>query len=135
MVITHQNQFIRFTLNGVALVVCVNQPTPTKEEWEWTKQTMGNYYEAFSLQRSRISIIFDLRKLGLCNLNIYRDWVGIFKKYQDDTRKYIYKTSVITDSRIIKIILNGVFKIYTSIRPMKFTSNMYEAEQFIKVIM
>ncbi len=131
MVFTTENDFASFTFSSPILIITVKKNSPTPEEWTWTKETMITYYQSLEISKTRISLIFDLKHLGLLDLGIYRDWANLFIEYKPYTKKYIYRTSLITDSAIIKTSLNLFFSIYTTVRPMKFLDSVEEAKQFV----
>lgn len=131
MVLCHENDFAQFNFQKPILTITVKKSSPTKEEWEWTKETMVTYYKTIDSQNYKISIIFDLRKLGILDLGIFRDWAELFKEYKEYTKRCIHRTSILTDNTTIKIGLNLFFSIYTTVRPMKFVDNVAEGLEFV----
>lgn len=131
MVLINENNFAKFKFDKPNLIISVKKDGPTDEEWNWTKETMISYYKSLKISNTKISIIFDLTNLGLLNLNIYQDWANLFLEYKSYTEKYIHRTSIISDSLVIRTSLNLFFQIYTTVRPMKFVNNFKEAETFV----
>ena len=132
MVLSQENDFAIFSFTKPILLITVKKATPTATEWKWTKDTMVCYYKSFEITNAKISIIFDLNNLGLLDISIFRDWANLFIEYKSYTEKYIHRTSIITNNIIIKTSLNLFFKIYTTVRPMKFVDSMEDAEEFVK---
>ena len=131
MVLNQENDFVIFNFVKPILLINIKKEAPTPAEWEWTKNTMICYYNSLEMTKSKISIIFDLNKLGLLDISIFREWSNLFIEYKSHTEKYIHRTSLITNSIIIKTSLNLFFKIYTTVRPMKFVDNFIEAREFV----
>ena len=131
MVLSRGNDFALFSFSKPLLTITVKKATPTAEEWEWTKQTMITFYQTIDSQGFRMSIIFDLRCLGIMELGIFKDWAELFQEYREYTKRCVYRTSIITDNLTIKIGLNLFFSLYTTVRPMKFASTLEEATQFV----
>jgi hypothetical protein len=131
MVLTNENDFALFSFSKPILTITVKKASPTTREWELTKQTMITYYKTIDQQQFRMAIIFDLRKLGIMDLAIFKEWATLFQEYRDYTKRCIHRTSIITDNITIKIGLNLFFSLYTTVRPMKFASNFSEAQEFV----
>ena len=131
MVLINENDFIIFQFDKPLLLIRVKKSSPTDEEWKWTIDVMKLYYTTAEKANYRFSIIFDLAKLGLLDLKKYREWADLFIEYKELTKKYINKTSIITDNKLIKNSLNIFFNIYTTVRPMKLCENVEDAKQFV----
>lgn len=131
MVLNYENDFAQFRFSQPLLTVTVKKGSPTEEEWEWTKDTMVTFYKTIDSQKSRISIIFDLRNLGILEMGIFKDWADLFQEYKDYTKRCIHRTSILTDNVTIKIGLNVFFSIYTTVRPFKMSTTLEEAEIFV----
>ena len=131
MVLIHENDFVIFNLTKPILLIRVKKETPSTAEWQWTKQTMVSYYKSLEIAKSKISIIFDLKRLGLMDVSIFKEWADLFIEYKSYTEKYIHRTSIITESTIIKTSLNFFFMSYTTVRPMKMVDNEKEANEFV----
>ena len=131
MVLIHENDFVIFNLTKPILLIRVKKETPSTAEWQWTKETMVSYYKSLEIAKSKISIIFDLKRLGLMDVSIFKEWADLFIEYKSYTEKYIHRTSIITESTIIKTSLNFFFMIYTTVRPMKMVDNEKEANEFV----
>ena len=131
MVLTNENDFAVFSFTKPILTITVKKASPTPQEWDWTKQTMITYYKTIDQQKFRMAIIFDLRKLGIMDLAIFKEWAALFQEYKEYTKRCVHRTSIITDNITIKIGLNVFFSLYTTVRPMKFASDVPEAQEFV----
>jgi hypothetical protein len=126
--VVHENPFIRFELKGRILYVTVRHAvSPTDAEWAFAKHTMLLFYGAVQQSGQRIAIHFDLRRMGLLPPSRCTDWANLFIAQKEITRKHIVCTCLVTDSMLLRVAVNGFFKLYSPMRPVKFVETVAEA--------
>ena len=133
MVLLHKNNFSQFKFEKYILVITILKSTPTETEWINTKKIIISYYDSAVIGNFKFSIIFDLRQLGILPIIYYQEWANLFIEKKELTKKHINRTCIITDNNWIKTSLNLFFKIYTTIRPFQFVSDLDKAFEFINI--
>ena len=133
MVLIKENEFCRFHFEGSIVLVTIIKSVPSEEEWEWTKMIMLSFYESAEISNKKISIIFDLRLIGILPMKYYKEWSDLFISLKEKTQKYIHKTSILVDNVLIKTSLNCFFSIYTTVRPMKFVDSIDDGKKFVSI--
>ena len=131
MTFKKSNSFVSFDFEKFVLLVTVTDKIPSEEEWKETKTIMKSFYESAEIGNFRFSIIFDLKQLGSLPYKYFEEWSSLFIDYKEKTEKYIHRTSIIVDSLLIRTAINLFFKIYTTVRPMKFLDSIDEGRTFI----
>tara|TARA_Y100000389_G_C17420814_1_gene496609 strand:+ start:487 stop:897 length:411 start_codon:yes stop_codon:yes gene_type:complete len=136
MKIIFENMFVKykFNINTNILLITIKNLYPSDVEWEETIQYIKYYYKYAEENNIIFSIIFDLRKMGLISFKQINEWGDLFISYKDKTKLYVQCSTMITDSYIIKNVLNIFFNLYTTVKPMKIVSNINDAYNFINSI-
>jgi hypothetical protein len=136
MKIIFENMFVKykFNIDTNILLITIKKLYPSDTEWKETIQYIKYYYKYAEKYNIIFSIIFDLRKMGIISLEQINEWGNLFISYKEKTKICIKCSTMITDSYIIKNILNIFFNLYTTVKPMKIVSNINDAYNFINSI-
>ena len=136
MKIIFENMFVKYKLNidTNILLITIKKLYPSDTEWEETIQYIKYYYNYAEKENLIFSIIFDLRNMGLLSFKQINEWGDLFISYKEKTKLYIKCSTMITDSYIIKNVLNIFFNLYTTVKPMQIVSNINDAYNFINSI-
>lgn len=128
--------FVKYKLNidTNILLITIKKLYPSDTEWEETIQYIKYYYNYAEKENLIFSIIFDLRNMGLLSFKQINEWGDLFISYKEKTKLYIKCSTMITDSYIIKNVLNIFFNLYTTVKPMQIVSNINDAYNFINSI-
>ena len=107
--IEQSNDFISFKYDNKILYIKIKKSIPTDDEWNYSKDTMINYYEILKMSNSKMSLIFDIQKLGILKKNKCKEWGQLLHERKDITKEKVYKTSVICNNMIIRNMVNMFF--------------------------
>ena len=129
--IEQSNDFISFKYENKTLLILVKKEIPTDDEWLFSKNTMINYYKILQISNIKISLLFDIRKLGILNSAKYSEWAQLLHDRKNVTSEKINKTSVIINNAIVRGMVNVFFTLYTSVRPIKIFKTIEEGTIFI----
>ena len=129
--IEQSNDFISFKYENKILYIKIKKSIPTDDEWNFSKDTMINYYEILKMSNTKMSLIFDIRNLGILKKNKCKEWGQLLHERKDITKEKIHKTSVICNNMIIRNMVNMFFSIYKPVRPIKIFKNEETAINFI----
>lgn len=136
MKIIFENMFVKYKLNidTNILLITIKKLYPSDTEWEETIQYIKYYYNYAEKENIIFSIIFDLRNMGLLSFEQINELGNLFISYKEKTQLYIKCSTIITNSYIIKNIVNIFFNLYTTVKPLKIVSNINNAYNFINSI-
>lgn len=129
--IEQSNDFINFKYENKILYIQIKKEIPTDSEWTFSKETMINYYEILKISNSKISLIFDIRNLGILKKEKCKEWSELLHSRKHITKEKIHKTSIICTNSIIRNMVNMFLVIYKPIRPIKIFKNEELSLNFI----
>jgi len=113
------------------LFVDIKKDYPENNEWDETNKLIKDFYQTAEIKNYRFSIIFNITKLGNLEFKKYKDWINLFNRLKNKTEKYINKTCIVVNNKIIKTSINLFLRIYKPIRPMKIVDNIQQSLDYI----
>ena len=131
MVLIKQNDFVQYKFENKILLIKILKAQPTDEEWEFTKDTIMSFYDAALLKNYTISLVFDLKELGMLEIKKIKEWAELFKNNRHKTLKILKKSAMITDNTLFRITINMFLTMYKNTKPIKVVSSFEEALDFI----
>ena len=131
MVLIKQNDFIQYKFENKILLITILKAQPTDEEWEFTKDTIMGFYDVALLKEYTISLIFDLKELGMLDVTKIKEWAELFKTNRHKTLKVLRSSAMITDNTLFRITINMFLTMYRNSKPITIVSSYEEALEFI----
>ena len=131
MVLIKQNDFIQYKFENKILLITILKAQPTDEEWEFTKNTIMCFYDAALLKEYTISLIFDLKELGMLDVTKIKEWAELFKNNRHKTLKVLRSSAMITANTLFRITINMFLTMYRNSKPITIVSSYEEALEFI----
>ena len=128
MEIVSENDFIKFSFKKPILYVIAKDKYPENNEFEFAKNTLIDFFKCAEKKNYKFCIIFDTKLLHYLKPWHYKEMSETFVNNKRYIELYLHRTSIVTDSVLMKGALNLFFKIYTTIRPLEFCDNYKESE-------
>jgi hypothetical protein len=131
MTIVKKNDFVEFIYENNVLIMETLKPTPTDEEWEFTKETLLSFYTDAFEKKYNFSLIFNLKDFYMTDIKKIRDWGELFTTNRETNKQVLTKSVLITDNIFFRYVLNMVLSVYPTSKPIKIVASLEEALEFI----
>ena len=131
MTIVKKNDFVEFIYENNVLIMETLKPTPTDEEWKFTKETLLSFYTDAFEKKYKFSLIFNLKDFYMTDIKKIRDWGELFTNNRETNKQVLTKSVLITDNIFFRYVLNMVLSVYPTSKPIKIVASLEEAFEFI----
>ena len=103
----------------------------TREEWELYKSAYEELFLKFRDQNEKFSLIFDTRGLSRVPPTYLLEKVRLLQKLRPLTEKYLFASSVVVTSDVLKRLIDFVMNIYSAVRPLSVVATVPEAFTYV----
>lgn len=126
------NNFANVVFEEKIFRVNIKDAYPKEEEWEECKQGLENFYEAIKIKKVNFTILYDITNMGMLPFNYIKELVSLLMKHRDTSEELVIASIIIVNNKIVKNVVNSMFAMYPSARPIKFVNSMDEAKGIIE---
>ena len=130
----YANNFFNINFENDILNIKTTSENPSSDDINNLIIQLNNIYEAFNIKDQHFSFIIDVQNLTFVNPKYVMNIFNFFNEKKPYTVKLVKCSCFVTSNYTIKSILNGFFKLYTSVKPIKFVSNYNECYEFINSV-
>jgi hypothetical protein len=127
-----ENNFAEVTFESNIFKVNILDSYPTIEEWTDCKDALENFYQAIEIKQLNFTVIYDISNLGMLPYTYIKELTDILLKYKDMTETLVIASIIIVNNKLIKNIVNTMFSLYPSERPIRIVNSFGEAKEFIE---
>lgn len=108
------------------ITVTFNRP-PRGNEFADFLKTLAKFYD----YSQPYTMLMVPKNMGMGVLSEVRTLVNYMKTYEEQHKKYLFKTAVLSDSSIIRAFINATFKIKKPVSDIRTFGNVVDAFEWL----
>jgi hypothetical protein len=131
--LVRENQFVRFQFKAPFLYMTILKDTaPSDDDWAFAEKTLFDFYTAAEQTNTRLAIRMDLQKLAILPLSRWKQLNATLDSQRHRTINCVYGVCMVNNSSIIRMAVNGMFKLCPPARPIHFVSGHADADNWLE---
>ena len=129
-----ENNFTKiiYDKNSKTLTISFKSESPLiDKEFQDVIDSMDVFYKGCEKSKNRFKLWFDVRNLGILNIDYYKRIINFFKENELISENYLIGTIIVSNNIIINTIINNILKLHENKRPLQITDSEQNGLDFL----